>query len=282
MASGITNKGRQRIINGQSWGGTNPRFELITEVYNSSQIDSMTLGSLALAAGGNYVSYKPFDGLDQYPNIDPSNVSSAISGNYFIMKDIMGQPITYPNLTTDGAATIKGYAYCVDSDVIYIHEITEFTPNGTTKTIPLVDNIYLKFNINTSEYPQAWMFSNALPISSADLTWYSGMRARLVTAEPSVKFSSSIFDWTVATGGNYTFKELTGFNVVQSGRRWILDADDITWTALTTDGTPLIGILFHMGVSGAPVAYHKFAVPVTPNGNDFTYSFGSNGILYIG
>lgn len=122
---------------------------------------------------------------------------------------------------------------------------------------------------------------------------FNTLYAHLVTAEPLVT-AQYLSDCTLATGGNYTYSILNDINS-NSNNRLEMVGDTLkikmanpVWVSLTTDGTPITGLVISTGYfSGDTIlTYIERLVggtptPYTPNGDPFGFNIQTNGFMQL-
>lgn len=112
------------------------------------------------------------------------------------------------------------------------------------------------------------------------------------TPNPDHNYVRDIFDngGVELSGTGYSRKLLTNKTVTKDDSidKAILDADDVTWTAINA-GTVKAAVLYRRvgssdnNSSDILIAYiDSGGFPVTTNGGDFTIQWNANGIIQIG
>ena len=131
----------------------------------------------------------------------------------------------------------------------------------------------------------------------ARMSYFHGsgsLSGHLVTAEPPDTFAT-LADCALATGGNYAAIQYLSDIGNNSSNRIVnlgggvakMQMASAFWNNLTTDGTPIVGLVvseFGTGSTTKCIAYIErkvgsVATPHTPDGSPFNFNLSTNGIM---
>lgn len=114
----------------------------------------------------------------------------------------------------------------------------------------------------------------------------------LVTTAPTDATFTTVSQLTLATGGNYTFKQVLAggdsrtFTNTAAGCYWTFTSP--VWTSLTTNNAATVkGMVTAKQAGGSPATsdaiwlYNELNSAYTPNGANFTVQIAANGVLEL-
>ena len=127
---------------------------------------------------------------------------------------------------------------------------------------------------------------NAIVTQSLNLTSSTIKAALMLSSYSYNPDSSNMSDINAseATGATRATINTDSWNIDDTNNRVYYDADNITFSAVTT-GQTVAGVAIHYA-SGADatstlVCYNEFSSPIATNGGDITVTFDSTGILRL-
>ncbi|MBD1864173.1 MULTISPECIES: hypothetical protein [Trichocoleus] len=259
-------------------------LQLVTVVPTDPAITSVA--QLFTATGGNYAPFI-FNNLPVLSTSGDAAIASFDTVPY------------WPQLATNGAASIKGSVLCKqvgggpspsDPILCYNDLAIPFSPNGTANFRAILANT----GVLRLLFSEGLVFTQTLlGLLNRALNLTSGtFYAHLVTTAPTAPAFTAVSQLTLATGGNYAPVLLSGLGFGTNGNAALWQATNPTWSNLTTDNAATIkgaAICRQLGATPAPtdalICYKplnstQFPTGYVTNGSNFTAEIGAtNGLL---
>lgn len=247
-----------------------------------------SVAQLFTATGGNYTPFV-FNNLPILSTVGDAAIASFDTVPY------------WPQLATNGAASIKGAVLCkqlgggpapADPVICYNNLAIPFSPNGTANFRVTLANIGI-FRLLFSE---GLVFTQTLiGLLNRALNLTSGsFYAHLVTTAPTNPALATVSQLALANGGNYGPVLLSGLGFGTNGNAALWQATNPTWSNLTTDNAATIkGVAICRRAGDIPTATDplicykslnstQFPTGYVANGSNFTVEIGAtNGLLRL-